>query len=217
VILALDTATRVISIALHDDREVIAEQTWRTAEHHTVELAAAVRDLLSRVGIAPRDLWAVAVALGPGSYTGLRIGLALAKGLILATTPPRPLIGVPTLDITAAAQVHVWGRLCAVSQAGRGRINAAFYDWRDDHWHIDDSPFTVAWPDLAARIDRPTQIAGEISPAGIEALSALGDLVRIASGAESLRRAGFLAEIACCRLAEGLSDDPATLAPIYLT
>ncbi len=217
MILALDTATRVVSLALHDGREVVAELSWRSVDHHSVELAPAVRDLSQRVGISLRELRAIGVALGPGSYTGLRIGLSLAKGLAMAMTPPIPLVGVLTLDITATAQPHILERLCVVSQAGRGRVNAAFYRWQRDHWAADGGPFIADWPDLAARLDVPTQVAGEIGVAGLEILSALGDRVRVASGAESLRRAGFLAEIAYHRLAEDRVDDPATLTPIYLT
>lgn len=216
MILALDTATRVISLAVHDGHEVIAELTWRTDSHHTVELTAAVADLLDRAAIAANSLQAIAVALGPGSYTGLRIGLSLAKGLALASVPPIPLIGIPTLDITALGQPHAFDRLCVVSQAGRGRVNAGFYHWHHDGWQPDGPPVTLSWPDLVARLETPTQIAGEISATGRDSLASLGDRVLIAPGAFALRRAGFLAELACRRLATGKIDDPAALAPVYL-
>ena len=92
MLLALDTATRNISLALHDGQAVLAEQTWRSAQHPTAELAPQVALLLLRAGLQPAGLQAVAVAIGPGSYTGLRIGLGLAKGLALAQAIP--LVGV---------------------------------------------------------------------------------------------------------------------------
>ncbi len=217
MILALDTATRVVSLAVHDGHEVIAESTWRTANHHTVELASAVEAILARAESPPRALRAIAVALGPGSYTGLRIGLSLAKGMSLAAVPPIPLIGIPTLDIAAAAQPHTFfDRLCVVAQAGRGRINAGFYEWLQDRWQPAGSPVTVGWPDLVSHLQMPTQVSGEISPAGREALAPLNQRVHLAPGAFALRRAGFLAELACQRLAAGQVDDPASLSPIYL-
>jgi tRNA threonylcarbamoyladenosine biosynthesis protein TsaB len=206
-----------VSIAIHDGREVVAESTWRTVNHHTVELPSAVADVLARAGVTAQRLQAIAVALGPGSYTGLRIGLSLAKGMALAAAPVIPLIGVPTLDIAAAAQPHqAFDRLCVVAQAGRGRVNAGLYEWLHHEWRNIEAPVTVSWAELGSRLQMPTQVSGEITPDGYEALAALGARVWIAPGAFALRRAGFLAQIAYDRLANGKVDDPATLSPIYL-
>ena len=78
MLLALDTSTLTCGIALYDDPVVVGEMMWRTASHHTVELAPAVAELLRRCSVAPTDLKCVAVALGPGSFTSLRISLAFA-------------------------------------------------------------------------------------------------------------------------------------------
>src|SRR5512137_2087890 len=118
--LAIDTATRQISLALHDGHSVVAEQSWRTADYHTVELAPQTALLLRRAGTDPARLAGVAVAIGPGSYTGLRIGLGLAKGLALAHD--LPLCGVPTFDILMRAQPPWEGKMVAILQAGRRRI-----------------------------------------------------------------------------------------------
>jgi tRNA threonylcarbamoyladenosine biosynthesis protein TsaB len=216
LILAVDSATAAISLALHDGSAVISERTWRAPGHHTVELSPALYAMLDKAGVKLRDVEAIAVALGPGSYTGLRIGMALAKGIALTCDPPIPLIGVPTLDILAAAQPHRADWLWAVSQAGRGRVNASLYRWLDDRWDSAGLPILVTWGELAGRIDAPTQVSGEIDAAGHDILAALSERVILASPAESLRRAGFLAEIAQKRIAAGQIDDAATLAPIYL-
>lgn len=219
MILAIDTATSAISLALHNGREVIGEMTWRAPGHHTVELSPAVDGLLARAAVTPGDLHAVAVALGPGSYTGLRIGMSLAKGLALTCDPPIPLIGIPTLDILAAAQPHEADWLYPLTQAGRGRVNAALYHWNSiskyNGWEAVEPPFIATWAELAARIEQRTQICGEIDEAGRAALGELGERAMIASGAECLRRAGFLAELAHTRLTAGQVDDPAVLAPLY--
>lgn len=219
MILAIDTATAPISLALHNGREVIGEITWRAPGHHTMELPPAVDALLARAHVTPAELKAIAVALGPGSYTGLRIGMSLAKGIALTCNPPLPLIGVPTLDILAAAQPHETDWLYPLTQAGRGRVNAALYTWNSTEegngWEAVEPPFIASWADLAARIEQRTQICGEINEAGRSVLAALGDRALIASGAGCLRRAGFLGELAHVRLAAGQVDDPATLAPLY--
>jgi tRNA threonylcarbamoyladenosine biosynthesis protein TsaB len=101
MILAIDTATDWVGLALHDGSSVLAEFGWRSRRTQTIELAPAVAQLWARTGVSAGDLSAIAVAIGPGSYTGLRVGLALAKGMALGQN--LPLIGVPTLDIVAAA------------------------------------------------------------------------------------------------------------------
>ena len=219
MLLAIDTATRTISIALHDGLSLLTEETWRTANHHTVELSPSLDSLFNRASIAPKDLTALAVASGPGSYTGLRIGMSLAKGLALSAAPPLPIIGVPTLDIVTAVQPHIAEQLCAVSQAGRGRINAQFYDWHPEGWkpQTGSGPVIVTWDELIARIDQPTQIAGEIDSSGREQLSAVPEKALIANGALCLRRAGYLAEIALRKLADGVESNPALIVPVYLS
>ena len=101
MILAIDTATRMASIALYDATGVLAEETWRSQNNHSVELMPAVMRLVERQQKTLSDISGVAVSLGPGSFTGLRSGLSLAKGLCLALQTP--IVGVPTLQVTAYA------------------------------------------------------------------------------------------------------------------
>ncbi|HJL70396.1 MAG TPA: tRNA (adenosine(37)-N6)-threonylcarbamoyltransferase complex dimerization subunit type 1 TsaB, partial [Anaerolineales bacterium] len=119
MLLAIDTATERASLALDDGAEILAEYNWRSANNHTVELSPQVEHMLRNAGVRADALEALAVALGPGSFTGLRIGLAFAKGFALAHA--LPLLGVPTLDIVAHAQPPLDGVLLAVLSAGGGR------------------------------------------------------------------------------------------------
>lgn len=125
ILLAIDTSTRNVGLALFDGTQVLAEYTWNSADHHTVELAPAVQDLLTRVHVNFGSIRAIGVALGPGSFTGLRIGLAFAKGIALALKIP--VIGIPSLDILAAAQPPFHIPLAAVLRAGRGRLAVGWY------------------------------------------------------------------------------------------
>jgi len=217
MLLALDTATRLISIALHDGQVVAAESTWQTGAYHTVELAPQVALLMRRVGVEPGQLRGVVVAIGPGSYTGLRIGLGFAKGLSLAQA--LPLVGVPTLDGLMRAQPPRAEHALALLQAGRGRVSAAPYQWRARtfRWEAAGETRVLDWASLAAELSAstsPVYVVGDIDAAGADRLRPLRGRVLLASAALSLRRAGFLAELGWERLRSG-ADDANRLAPIY--
>jgi len=214
MLLAIDTSTRTLSLALHDGDQILAETTWRTANYHTVELTPSIASMLGQGSVAPADLKAIAVALGPGSFTGLRIGLAAAKGLALANNTP--LAGIPTLDIVAASIGPEDVPLCAILQAGRGRICAGTFHWRDGEWRADQEAETTTWEQLVSSLETPTLFAGEIDPDGAKLLRRRRSKALMLSPASGLRRAGFLAELGWERFKRNRMDDPATLAPIYL-
>ena len=100
MLLAIDTASRLMSAALLDEGGLLAEQTIFSNNQHTVQLTEMIRQLLAQLERPIHDLRVLAVAQGPGSFTGLRVGFGVAKGL--ASACGLPLIAVPTLDIIAA-------------------------------------------------------------------------------------------------------------------
>lgn len=213
MLVAIDTATRFASLAFHDGLQIRCEATWEAGRQHTVQMAARLALALKELEVRPEDLKGVAVTLGPGSFTGLRVGMALGKGLAMACNIP--MVGIPTLDVVAAAQGRDRRPLIAVLQAGRGRICVATYRWRRG-WQRREGPSLTTWEELAAGISTPILLCGEVDVRGEKVLRRLGERVAIAPPAHNLRRAGFLAELAWERIRQGESDDPAALAPIYL-
>jgi len=214
MLIAIDTATDQASLALHDGFRIRAEHTWEAPRRHTRELAPRLADAMDQLGLRPGRLTAVAVTKGPGSFTGLRIGLSVAKGLAVAQNVP--LVGIPTLDVVAAAQGRDRRRLAAVLPAGRGRIAIAFYRWESDGWQVEEEPHLTTWEILGEALAEPTLFCGEIDEKGGDAIARLGHRAVLLPAAWRLRRAGFLAELGWRRLNAGETDDPFTLTPIYL-
>ena len=215
MILAIDTATRWAGLALHDGTAVIAETGWRCFNTHTIELSPAVQTMLQQANLQPDDLEAIAVAIGPGSYTGLRVGLALAKGLAMSTQSA--IIGVPTLDIVAASFGPMPGQLLISAAAGRKRVCAAIYEWQSRNgWTAVDPPTIGTWDEILPTINGKTFFVGEITPPDSKKIRVANRDFRVVLPASSVRRAGYLAEIGWQRLRRGQVDNAQTIAPIYL-
>ncbi len=213
-LLALDTSTRTVGLALYDGTQVLSEHVWTSQDYHTVELAPAVAEALQKAGLKGEDLGALAVALGPGSFTGLRIGLALAKGLALAHQ--LPIVGIPTLDALAEAQPLLDKPMAAVLRAGRGRLVVGWDVASRHSWKPVKGVEVVTPVDLLMRIQTPTLVCGEFTDEERDLLAHKHPNILLASPARSLRHPSFLAELAWKRWQSGKIDDPATLAPIYL-
>ncbi len=216
MLLSLDTSTRSMGLALYDGARLLAESGWMTADHHTVELAPAVEQTLRRCGVKMSAVTAVGVALGPGSFTGLRIGLALAKGLALARRIP--LIGIPSLDVVAAGiPLQAGERLSAVLPAGRGRLAVGSYQSRAAGWAFQPPLQVMTIQELCASLQPPAVLCGELTPEERKFVSAwAGGALTLASPAQCVRRPALLAELAWARWQTGQVDDPALLSPIYL-
>ena len=215
MLLAIDTSTRIASLAAYDGSNVRAEFTWETADHHTVELMPRIVDLLTQIEVKVDQLTGLAVAIGPGSFTGVRVGVAAAKGLALALNVP--IVGIRSSDILAYAQPMIEDHLIIVLQAGRGRLITAHYDHDHSHWfQVGDFALTTAH-ELGRDWSTPTRLCGELSASDRELLEQqLADRVHLGSPALSLRRAGYLAELAWQRWQRGEVDDTSSLSPMYM-
>ena len=214
MLLALDTSTKTMGIALYDGVSVLSESVWASGLHHTIELAPAIEEALQRAKVTLEDVEVIGVAKGPGSYTGLRIGLAVAKGLALAHH--YPLIGISSLDVIAAAQPAQDAQLAAVLEAGRGRLAVGWYQLKEDQWQAKGDPEILTPEELSAKVKKPTLIAGELNAQARKVLARKHKNVILASPALSVRRPSILAELAWQRWQNEEVDDPVTLAPDYL-
>lgn len=213
MLLAVDTSTAQVGLAIYDGSQVVSEYAWRSSQRHTVELAPALFELLRRCGLTMDDIRALGVALGPGSFTSLRVGLSLVKGLALSRQIP--LVGIPTLDILACAQPASRLPLVVAIQAGRSRLAAGWYRHSKNRWQAKGSPRVLTLATLIDEIKNPMLLCGELTAEERQMLMNKTE-IRLISPSQSVRRPAVLAELAWARWQAGEIDDEATLAPIYL-
>lgn len=227
MLLAFDTSTSVASVALvtdpadapatAEDARLVAELTWQVGQRHSTELFERLEWLLAASRLSMNDLTGVAVALGPGSFNGVRVALATAKSLAFARGVP--LYGVPTLDIIAWGYRLSGGTICAILEAGRGQIYAANYNaTRPDAalWEPIAGYTVLTAAELAAQIHSKVFCCGEMAAETRATLAqALGSRLRATSALDA-RRASWLAELALARSAAQRYDDPMALEPLYL-
>lgn len=215
MLLAIDTATEFAGLALYDENMLWAEEIWRAARNHTVELMPRLKRMLDKAQLKVCDLAGIAVAIGPGSYTGVRIGVALAKGLALPYN--LPVVGVPTLDIAAYPHQSQNLPVIAVAQAGRRRILAAHYGWVDQTWRQTSPPVLTTVPELAQNLSGPALVTGELQAQHAVYLQKAGKgAIKVVSPLHRARRPGALAELGAMKLANAEPDDLDGLTPIYL-
>jgi tRNA threonylcarbamoyladenosine biosynthesis protein TsaB len=215
VLLAIDTATRLAGLALYDGEMIRSEASWLSNKNHSIELTPTLVRMLDRQGMGAADLSAIAVATGPGSFTGLRIGLSVAKGL--AEVCNVPILGVPTLDILAFAHAEQRRPIWAVIQAGRKRLCVGRYERRRGRWRQRGENELTTLEQFAESIAGRCLICGELGRKEMEYIVEHSDQdIVFATPSQSMRRPACLAELAWHRFERGESDDLATLSPVYI-
>jgi len=212
MLLAIDTATEWIGLAVSDGDRILAEQVWLAPRHATVELAPEAARLLRRIGVAEERLAGLALTIGPGSFSGLRIGLAFAKGLAFGRG--LKIVPVPTLDVLAFGQPPRSEPMLALLSAGRGRCAAAWYKWSKRKWKANGPIRVLEAQTLTGMLDQPTYVCGEMEAETRLALA--GDRNALLAPPElCLRRPAVLAQIGWDRLRARKASDPVALVPLY--
>jgi tRNA threonylcarbamoyladenosine biosynthesis protein TsaB len=214
MLLSIDTSTEWIGIALFNGTNVLAEQTWRSKNYHTVELIPAIKEMLNKTHTKPSSLTGVGVALGPGSFTGLRIGLSAAKGIALGQN--LPVAGIPSLEILAAAQPGLRRPMLAFLEVGRGRYAFVRYQYKQGAWQALTDISVNDIRGMAATIESPIYVVGEMGAEERQILGRKWKTARLAPPSLCLRRPAVLAELAWAKIQAGKADDAASLSPIYV-
>jgi tRNA threonylcarbamoyladenosine biosynthesis protein TsaB len=210
LLLALDTSTSMASVALFDSRRVLSETLWLAGREHSTRLLVEVEAAFERIGRTRTDLTCLAVARGPGSFTGVRVALSVAKGV--AAGLGIPLWGVSSLDVMAFAAGEIDLPVRAVLEAGRGRYATALYV---DGTCTQEARLATL-DQLESLTDEPTLLIGELSP---EARAQLErhPYARLAARAACARRAGYLAELGWRQGQSGDPGDPRAVDALYVS
>ncbi len=214
-VLALETATMAGSIALVDDEELIAEVKLNINIAHAERLIPSIDYLLNSSRLSIKDIDAFAVSIGPGSFTGLRIGLSTAKGFCYASE--KPLVPVPTLDAFARTLPFCPHLICPLLDARKNEVYSGIYKW-------EGSQCKKIMPEIAIS---PAGLLKEIKDAAVFMgdgakmykkliLDALGDNAIFAPLSKMSPSASSVAEIAVEKLKEGITIDPVALTPFYI-
>jgi len=207
-VLAVETSTLSGGAALLDGEWVVGEYVLDVRVTHSERLLTAIDQLLTDAGWSARDLEGLAVAVGPGSFTGLRVGLSTVKGLALALSIP--VAAVPTLDAMAATLPFAALPVCPVLDARKREVYASLYRWDGLAMRREWDYLAIAPDDLARRLDEPVIVLGD----GADAIdSPFARRVRPPRRGPAPAVVGALGQ---ARLALGDTVPVAELAPIYL-
>lgn len=218
-VLAIESSTPTASVALVREGDVVAEDVFQGHMTLAEQLAPRIGDLLARAGLPLADLSGIAVSLGPGSFTGLRIGVATAKAIAHATGIP--LVGVPTAD--AVAESVAW--------AGAPRVHVVLAAWRDQFWvasYACSEGQPVADPgeprllpasglvDALGQSEQLACVAGTLPTSLREAIrDSLGHRLILPPASVSRPRASMVAALAQARLSQGAYGEIHALRPLY--
>jgi tRNA threonylcarbamoyladenosine biosynthesis protein TsaB len=194
------------------DGAILAEGVHRESRSHTVSLPVLVERVLGDAGLRIEDVEALAVSIGPGSFTGLRIGLALAKGLAFAGG--LPVVGVPTLEALAhVAEAAPGERICAALDARKHEVYAALFV-ADPAGPRRETPDLALAPEaLADRLAPPCVLVGDAGEVYADVLASRATLRPFATHHP---RGGVVARLGLARLAAGERAEVGTLEPAYV-
>lgn len=218
IILSIDSSTPVAGVAVSDGKRLLGEAFVHTKNTHSEKLMPMIAQLLEDLHLTIQQIEVVAVTCGPGSFTGLRIGMATAKGLVQGGN--KKLIAIPTLDCLAQNLNHYPGTICPIMNAQKKQVYTAIYRSGDTHLErLSDYQAIEAekLADQLLELHTPVWFVGD----GVDAFAdifaeKLGESCHFADGNLVLPRASSLAMLAAERAEKGDFDDLYQTELIYI-
>lgn len=214
-VLGIDTATRHASIGLYEDNGRLIERTDKATRSHATSALPLIERVLSDAGIGIGDVDAIAVSSGPGAFSGLRIGLSIAKGLACATGAR--LVGVSTLEALAHVARDRRGTVCTLLDARKGELYAACFEVSPEAVERRSKDAVTTAEALVTRLPTPCVIVGDAEAAyGAFLRSHLGAGIEFLDFEEYGPRGGVVAKLGADAVRAGQTVDPIQLEPVYI-
>ncbi|HEY5562934.1 MAG TPA: tRNA (adenosine(37)-N6)-threonylcarbamoyltransferase complex dimerization subunit type 1 TsaB [Clostridiaceae bacterium] len=216
-ILALDTATEIASCAIIQEDKILGEINISFKNQHSVVLLPLINYLLESLNLTINDMDGYVVAMGPGSFTGLRIGVACVKGLSQGTN--KPFTAISTLDSLAYNLAFNDGIICPILDALRDNVYTALYRFEDNKLNRLTDYMVLSIEELGVLLNKEDSVVHFIGDGSIKYKNALLDLplkFSIAPPSLNVVRASSLGELGLLNLKVGKCEDLFTFAPIYL-
>jgi len=215
IILAADTGTSINTVAVCDDGRILAETIVETGRAHSEKLLVTVDWVLNEAGLTLNDVQLLAIGIGPGSFTGLRVGAAAWKGLACARN--LPLAAVPSLDaMTRLAPFHD-EVVCPVLDARMHEVFAAVYEFEGGERRktVEDSVCPLG--EILDRIDAESPVfVGNGATLYHDSIVERVPAARFVAPALNVPRASAVAAEAAALVKAGISTDAETVSPVYL-
>lgn len=215
MLLAIDTSTKYAGVALSSGDSHLRSYCWHSLYNHTAELAPAIAHVLQAQKASHTELDAVAVALGPGGFSALRVGISAAKGVALALNAQ--ILGVGTLELQAYPYADTGMPICPLLEAGRGEVATALFQASGGRWKKLQDEHLCTLGELVESISKPTIFCGEtVENHRVFLQQALGDTATIIGFSAWPSRLWALSALATERLRQRDTDNLTTLQPLYL-
>ncbi|WP_018395464.1 tRNA (adenosine(37)-N6)-threonylcarbamoyltransferase complex dimerization subunit type 1 TsaB [Bacillus sp. 37MA] len=211
-ILAIDTSTYTLSIGLSDGDVILAEQVTNVKKNHSIRVMPAIEALMSEVDMKPVDLNKIVVANGPGSYTGVRIGVTIAK--TLAWTLHIPITAVSGLASLAASAPLIEGLVCPMFDARRGQVFTGLYRLSNGlvkSVKEDQNVPVVDWCQELLKIGEPVLFVGQESIIHEQVIAEIMGSAAAFAG----KSVPYTRPAALLSLASGMEQDPSQVVPNY--
>lgn len=221
IFLAIDSTARACSAALGRDGHVLISMQNDTGNTHSEQLLPMIENCLSRASLSFSDIDAYACTVGPGSFTGVRIGVSVIKGLAFGTD--KPCVEVSALEAIAENLRPLKGLLCPVMDARRSQVYTALFQSNEQGELVrltEDSAIAIA--DLAEKCrplvspDFPLYLAGDGYDLAFRELTALGIPCAVTPRLLRLQHAASVLTVAERKLHDGETKSDRTLSPLYL-
>jgi len=214
-VLGIDTATRTASIGICEDSTILAERTEKNVASHAALILPLIERVLAEGGVEVEQLDAIAVSAGPGSFTGLRIGMSIAKGLACATGAQ--VVGISTLEALARTVADRHGPIWTLLDARKGEIYAASFEGSEHGLRRTTDDVLTTPETLVAQMSGSCTVVGDVEARYGDLLKAsVGPGLRFLPFDEFCPRGGVVAGLGVLAVREGRSVDPTRLEPAYI-